>query len=229
MDGSRPSGWAFEGDFVAAAVSRTSRRGRCCWSTGSADRGPIRRWRRGSIGPIRTAPSARGRRQGAGMGAHSPRLGLPGCSTARHRRVSGPGRSISPSSARPHCSRSWSGGAAGFVSIRRRRPAHGQNLLVEVTNPEKVLFPGRRDHQGRPRRVLREGGAAHGGPRQGTAAHPGAVSKRDRRAGVLPEERGRLLPRVDRSGCSSRRKTERWSTRWQTTERGWCIWPTRER
>ena len=73
--------------------------------------------------------------------------------------------------------------------------------LVKVTNPDKVLFPGRRSHEARPRRLLPLGRRGHRARAARAADAAAPLPGRDRGRADLPEARAGEAPRVDRGGA----------------------------
>ena len=93
--------------------------------------------------------------------------------------------------------------------------------------PGKGAVPGRRDHQGRARRLLRGDRAGDAAAHPRPSRHDGAVSPRHRREGLLSEGRRRRAFPSGWSASRFRRRTARCTIRSSPTRDRCSGWPTR--
>ena len=98
-----------------------------------------------------------------------------------------------------------------------------------ITHPEKVLFPGRRDHQGRAGGLLRGDRAGDAAAPARAAGHDGALSGRHRQEGLLAEGRLEGISRVAASASRCRRRTASSTIRSSPTRDRCSGSPTRTR
>ena len=101
------------------------------------------------------------------------------------------------------------GGATGDAVRRNRRHRRPR---TEAVQPGQALLAGRGDHEGRPARVLRGGGAGDPAAPARPAVHHAPLSRRRVRQGVLPEGRAvahaGLDPALPRRGVDARGAAE---------------------
>ena len=92
-------------------------------------------------------------------------------------------------------------------ALRQGRARSGREEVV-ITHPEKGDVSGRWDHQGRPRRVLRNDRAGDPAAHQGPSDHDGALPGRHRQERLLAEGRLEGISRVARArrGPEERRR-----------------------
>ena len=127
-------------------------------------------------------------------------------------------RRRAPGPARHALGRAGAGGPVGFAEWTRdgrlrhprflglrddkpaaRRRARAARRERRDQPPREAAVPRRRDHQGRPRRLLRGRSPLDAPARARPAGEHAALPRRHRRQGLLPQGRARLLPGLDRA------------------------------